>query len=309
MLAFKCKKHNELMLEKLENEEIVPYCLSCYVDRKYNEDLQRYNENKDENERKRKQWKRKYFFMELLGDTLKCVFGSLFFICLFGGYLIPKISICITILITLIYTISRGRSGEYSIGNNYHAEPTLERTREWLKNEIERNTSQVKLYKQKLQKEYRDKSVGMDNIDTMKGYSFEEYIAGLLKNLGYQEAKVTPKTGDGGVDIVAKDQSGIKVAVQCKRLGSKVGNNAIQEVYLGKKLENCKRAIVITNSYFTKPAIEAALIAQVELWDRDRLIEEMRKVELKIIWEDFLRQRYAKPFCNGDKSYKNVLAK
>ncbi|MFB3167471.1 restriction endonuclease [Neobacillus sp. 179-C4.2 HS] len=138
----------------------------------------------------------------------------------------------------------------------------------------------------------------------MGGFEFEEYIGQLLTDLGYQNVKITPKSGDGGVDITAKDVNGYKVAVQCKRLKSKVGNSAIQEVYLGKKLENCKRAIVITNSYFTKPAIEAATKTQVELWDRDKLIEQMRKVEIKITWEDFLRQHYNAP-KQEPMNYKN----
>ena len=38
------------------------------------------------------------------------------------------------------------------------------------------------------------------------------------------------------------------------------------------KYYNADSAIVITNSYFTKSAIKLAKVNNVELWDRDKLI-------------------------------------
>jgi restriction system protein len=304
MPTYKCLKHSEIMIEKMENEKIVPYCLSCLVEKEFNNQYQQYLENKDHNEREFKKSNRKYKHKKISSDSLNCMWVCLFNINLFTALQFWEMSILISIGITLIYVFIRSLQGEYTFKYNQYSEPTIENTRKRIEFEISGDSYGVERFKKKLKNEYYAKSVEMDKIDTMGGFEFEEYIGQLLSNLGYQNVNITPKSGDGGVDITAKDQDGYKVAVQCKRLKSKVGNSAIQEVYLGKRLENCKRAIVITNSYFTKPAIEAAAKTKVELWDRDKLIEQMRKVEIKITWEYFLRQHYNVP-KQEPMNYKN----
>lgn len=57
----------------------------------------------------------------------------------------------------------------------------------------------------------------------MDGYKFEEAVATLFENMGYHSI-VTPKSGDGGVDIIlTKDNK--KIAVQCKHHFRPVGPN------------------------------------------------------------------------------------
>ena len=61
----------------------------------------------------------------------------------------------------------------------------------------------------------------------MDGYKFEEAVATLFENMGYHSI-VTPKSGDGGVDIIlTKDNK--KIAVQCKHHFRPVGPNVITE--------------------------------------------------------------------------------
>jgi restriction system protein len=65
----------------------------------------------------------------------------------------------------------------------------------------------------------------------------------------------------------------LKIAVQAKRWSRKIGNKAIQEIFTAKTFYNCNRAWVITNNFFTKPAIDLAKSCNVELYDRNGLIQ------------------------------------
>jgi formylglycine-generating enzyme required for sulfatase activity len=109
----------------------------------------------------------------------------------------------------------------------------------------------------------------MDEIDQMAGFDFEEYVGQIYRKLGYS-VQNTSLSGDQGADLVLfKD--GEKVAVQTKRYAKKVSNKAIQEVVASKAMYNCTKAMVVTNNYFTKSAIELADANDVELVDRDDL--------------------------------------
>lgn len=65
------------------------------------------------------------------------------------------------------------------------------------------------------------------------GEKFESKVETLLIKNGYK-TKHVGKTGDYGVDIVAKRNDGLTIAVQCKcNKQSSVGVSAVQEVYAG----------------------------------------------------------------------------
>lgn len=65
------------------------------------------------------------------------------------------------------------------------------------------------------------------------GEKFESKVETLLIENGYK-TKHVGKTGDYGVDIVAKRNDGLTIAVQCKcNKQSSVGVSAVQEVYAG----------------------------------------------------------------------------
>ena len=50
----------------------------------------------------------------------------------------------------------------------------------------------------------------------------------------------------------------VRVAIQCKKYGSPVGNKSVQEAYSAKAFYECDHAAVVTNSTFTKSARQAA---------------------------------------------------
>jgi hypothetical protein len=112
------------------------------------------------------------------------------------------------------------------------------------------------------------------SIANMDGHTFEHFCADLLRANGYTNVSVTAASGDQGVDILA-EQGGLKFAIQCKKWSYPIGNTAVQEVSAGKAFYKCDVAVVLTNSAFTKGAIELAEATGVLLWDGVKLQELM----------------------------------
>lgn len=108
------------------------------------------------------------------------------------------------------------------------------------------------------------------DIDMMEGHDFEHYCAALLRTRGFLEVEVTKGSGDYGIDILA-EKDGITYAIQCKCYNQPVGVKAIQEAYAGRDYYDCMVGAVLTNQYFTTPAVEAAKKLKILLWDRGYL--------------------------------------
>ena len=69
-----------------------------------------------------------------------------------------------------------------------------------------------------------------------------------------------------GVDILA-EKDGVTYAIQCKRYDGPVGVKAVQEAYAGRDYYDRMVGAVLTNQYFTTPAVEAAKKLKILLWD------------------------------------------
>ena len=107
-------------------------------------------------------------------------------------------------------------------------------------------------------------------IDNFDGYQFETFTCDLLKALGFSDIKRTQGSSDFGVDVYAKNGD-TSYVFQCKLYASPVGIKAVQEANSGRSFYNCKKAVVITNSYFTPHAISASEKLDIDLWNRDKL--------------------------------------
>ena len=110
-------------------------------------------------------------------------------------------------------------------------------------------------------------------MDDMEGHEFERFCAGVLEEHGFLEVEVTRGSGDYGVDILA-EKGGVTYAIQCKRYTGPVGVAAVQQAYAGRDYYDKMVGAVLTNQYFTAPAVEAAKKLKILLWDRGYL-EEM----------------------------------
>ncbi len=113
------------------------------------------------------------------------------------------------------------------------------------------------------------------DMDLMEGHEFEYYCAELLRRTGFLEVEVTKGSGDYGVDILA-ERDGVTYAIQCKRYDGPVGVKAVQEAYAGRDYYDRMVGAVMTNQYFTRPAVEVARKLKILLWDRGYL-DSMRE--------------------------------
>ena len=111
-------------------------------------------------------------------------------------------------------------------------------------------------------------------MDEMEGHDFEYFCAELLEKQGFIEVEVTRASGDFGVDILA-EKDGVTYAVQCKRYNGPVGVEAVLRTYGGRDYYDRMVGAVMTNQYFTAPAVEAAGKLQSLLWDRGYIDEMM----------------------------------
>ncbi len=109
-----------------------------------------------------------------------------------------------------------------------------------------------------------------ESFDLMEGHEFELYCAELLRKCGFQDVEVTRGSGDYGIDVLA-EKDGITYAIQCKCYTAPVGVKAVQEAYAGRDYYDRMVGAVLTNQYFTQPAMEAARKLKILLWDRGYL--------------------------------------
>lgn len=122
----------------------------------------------------------------------------------------------------------------------------------------------------------RRKNSEHSELDEMDGHEFEYFCAELLQEKGFYEVEVTKGSGDYGIDILA-EKDGVTYAIQCKRYSDPVGVKAIQEAYAGRDYYDRMVGAVLTNQYFTTPAVEAAKKLKILLWDRGYLESMMEE--------------------------------
>lgn len=123
------------------------------------------------------------------------------------------------------------------------------------------------------------KSTVPEHFDTLEGHEFEYYCAELLQKKGFIEVEVTKGSGDYGVDILA-EKDGVTYAIQCKCYTAPIGVKAIQEAYAGRDYYDRMVGAVLTNQYFTTPAVEAAKKLKILLWDRGYLESMLEEEEV-----------------------------
>lgn len=106
-------------------------------------------------------------------------------------------------------------------------------------------------------KNLTDEQLLTANIDTLSGTDFERLMAMYYRDKGYS-VQIVGGSGDHEVDLILKGKDGLKIAVQCKRWKKDVGNDIVLRLNSGKRIHGCYDAWLVTTSYFTKSAKEAA---------------------------------------------------
>ena len=123
--------------------------------------------------------------------------------------------------------------------------------------------------------------VTMYHVDAMNGYQFEAFLAELFRTAGY-DVEGTKLSGDQGADLFVS-KFGKKMVIQAKNYSGSVGNAAVQEAISAKGFYGCDEAMVVTNSYFTKPAMELASATSVRLIGRNELQAHLDDYNQRII--------------------------
>ena len=110
-------------------------------------------------------------------------------------------------------------------------------------------------------------------LDQMDGVQFEVFLSKFFLHCGYSVEK-TPPSHDYGADLIIQNYSG-RFAVQAKRHKKTVGIKAVQEVSSSIPVYHADKAKVITTSKYSRDAVKLAEVWGVELWDGERLKNEL----------------------------------
>lgn len=116
--------------------------------------------------------------------------------------------------------------------------------------------------------------IGSRNWRHLRGVPFEDFLQETFQSLGYG-VETTPTSGDYGIDLIVVAPTE-RYAVQVKGYEGTVGNSAIQEAYTGMRHYNCNKCVVITNSNFSRNAMELAQSVGCQLLgepDIDNLVQ------------------------------------
>ena len=120
-----------------------------------------------------------------------------------------------------------------------------------------------------------------DVLVHMNPYSFEKLTQRLLRECGFEDVKVTKKSGDGGIDGTGKLKiNGIfsfNIAFQCKRYQGSVGAPDIRD-FRGSLTTDIEKGLFITTGSFSKQAVEEASNPgkqQIDLIDGEEFISKL----------------------------------
>jgi hypothetical protein len=106
---------------------------------------------------------------------------------------------------------------------------------------------------------------------TLDGWEFEEEVAKIFRLNGYK-AKVTKKTGDGGIDIILY-KNDLKYIVQCKHYQSPLGPEPVRALWGVKDDFGADKVIMVASSGLTSSAYSfISNKKDFELFDLENII-------------------------------------
>lgn len=115
---------------------------------------------------------------------------------------------------------------------------------------------------------------------------FERLCQRLLRESGFESVLVTGRSGDGGIDgnglLQVNPFLSFKVLFQCKRYSGSVNASQVRD-FRGAMSGRADKGIILTTGTFTSDARKEAFrdgVSQIELVDREKLIEMFEELEL-----------------------------
>ena len=126
----------------------------------------------------------------------------------------------------------------------------------------------------------------MDVLRNIPPEGFERLCQRLLRESGFQQVKVTGRTGDGGIDgnglLQVNPFVSFQVLFQCKRYSGSVAVSQVRD-FRGAMMGRADKGIIITTGTFTKDAKNEAVrdgVPPIELVNGEKLIDMFEQLEL-----------------------------
>ena len=124
-----------------------------------------------------------------------------------------------------------------------------------------------------------------EEMYSMAPRKFEELVASIFKNYGFK-VELTPATRDGGVDIIAVENSKLTGEnihfIECKRYGPDkyVGIGIVQRLLGVVTQRQATKGVIVTTSFFTSESKKVAANTKhiLTLRDYDLLIEWLKDI-------------------------------
>ncbi len=119
---------------------------------------------------------------------------------------------------------------------------------------------------------YQSVEEKFEQIAKMDKTQFVIYIARLFSQKGYQ-VKLTPVFDNYGIDMLV-EKMGVIIAVKCVLTNKILGEADVEPVTEGKTYYPASNAMVLTNMYFDRSAVDFAKAHKISLVDRVILTED-----------------------------------
>lgn len=110
-------------------------------------------------------------------------------------------------------------------------------------------------------------------------FDLEKLVAGVYSRLGHEVIDTSGKR-EWGADFLAEKNGG-RVAIQVKCSTRKVGVRAVRQAAKSQRAYRPNSVRVITNSEFTRQAIQLARDLDVRLTSRSKLLSMLEGVEIQ----------------------------
>ncbi|RMF79740.1 MAG: restriction endonuclease, partial [Chloroflexi bacterium] len=120
------------------------------------------------------------------------------------------------------------------------------------------------------------------NLLEMDPFEFEHLVTALFNAMGLN-ATTTQQSNDGGIDVIAIDETPItggKIAIQVKRYRNPVGVKEVRALYGAMQAENAMKGILVTTSSFGAASYQFAQDYHIALIDGENLLQLLEQHEI-----------------------------
>lgn len=114
------------------------------------------------------------------------------------------------------------------------------------------------------------------NLLTMDPFQFEHLVCELVQRMGYANAQVTPRSGDGGIDVIAHSTDPLaagKIVISVKRYRNTVPPDSVRALANVVSDNGAIKGILVTTSKFGPASYEVVRGKNLDLVDGPRLRE------------------------------------